>query len=294
MNRVLKFNLALKKFQKLLDQSQEKVFPEAHLIKLIEENRSNWDLPITVGANKLLGRFVDQNLFKVIELQIGERKTTRYIIGEPSIYEIAVSLRSKSYISHFPAILLNGLTNQIPKTIYLTHELSQKAKVVGNLSQKAIDSAFSKPQRRSELSTLYNDYKIVFLEAKNSNRIGVTNKGVIPFTNIERTLIDSTVRPNYSGGCFIVLEAYREAVLKRVSVNKLVAILNKLDYIYPYNQAIGFYLERAGYKGSMIEILRRKKMEFDFYLDYNLTEKEYSPDWRIYYPKGLPDYRNYL
>jgi hypothetical protein len=41
----------------------------------------------------------------------------------------------------------------------------------------------------------------------------------------------------------------------------------------------------------MIEMLRRKEMHFDFYLDYNLEEKEYSPEWRIYYPKGLPDFR---
>jgi predicted transcriptional regulator of viral defense system len=291
MNRAQIFITAVKKFQKLLEQTQEKVFPEAELINLIEENRSKWDLPTTVAANKLLRRFVDQNLFRIIELQVGERKTIRYIIGEPSIYEIAVSLRSKSYISHFPALLLNGLTNQIPKTIYLTHELSQKAKVASTLSQQAIDKAFSKPQRRSELSTIYEDYKIIFLETKNSNRIGVTNKGIVHITNMERTLIDSTVRPNYSGGCFIVLEAYREALSKNLSLNKIVAILNKLDYIYPYNQAVGFYLERAGYKGGMIEMLRRKEMHFDFYLDYNLEEKEYSPEWRIYYPKGLPDFR---
>jgi hypothetical protein len=83
------------------------------------------------------------------------------------------------------------------------------------------------------------------------------------------------------------LKAYKLARPK-VSVNKLAATLKKLDYIYPYHQAIGFYLERAGvYTESSIALLRKFDFKYDFYLTHQIKEKAYSERWRLYFPKGL-------
>lgn len=60
-------------------------------------------------------------------------------------------------------------------------------------------------------------------------------------TKLERTLIDIAVRPNYAGGVHHVLEAYA-AAKSRVSVNVLLATLQKMEYVYPYHQVIGFYI----------------------------------------------------
>jgi len=288
MKRSSKLDLAQKDLTKFLESTQKKIYTEHELVEILEENRSSWGLPKTTRATKLLTRFVERNIFKAVTFFIGDSKKTRYFYKEPTIYEIALSLKAKSYISHYPALLLNDLTNQIPKTIYVTHELSPKIRQPSNLNQDSIDLAFSQTQRRSGLATTYEDYKIVFLEGKFTNRSGVITNQNISYTNLERTLIDSTVRPNYSGGAFSVLEAYKNAVVKPMfSANKMIALLGKMDFIYPYHQAIGFYLERAGYKGTFLDVLKRKSMDFDFYLEYNLVEKEYSSEWRIFYPKGM-------
>ena len=106
-------------------------------------------------------------------------------------------------------------------------------------------------------------------------------------TNIERTLIDVTVRPSYAGGAYQVLDAYKKAE-DQISINQLSAMLKKLNYIYPYDQAIGFYLEKSGvYEESQIELLRNFEFKIDFYLTHDMKETEYSKKWRLYYPKGF-------
>ena len=110
--------------------------------------------------------------------------------------------------------------------------------------------------------------------------------GRLRFTSLERTLIDIAVRPIYSGGISEVAKAYRFAQ-ERVSVNVLAATLDKLNYVYPYHQAIGFYLERAGYKPTQLDLLRRFPMKFDFYLMHGMKETQYVKDWRLHIPKDF-------
>jgi predicted transcriptional regulator of viral defense system len=108
----------------------------------------------------------------------------------------------------------------------------------------------------------------------------------VRLTNLERTLIDISVRPIYAGGVAEVLKAF-ELAKDRVSVNRMAAILQKLGYVYPYHQAIGFYLDRAGYSESSVELMQRFPMDFDFYLDYKMGKTDYVKKWRLYIPKGF-------
>lgn len=135
------------------------------------------------------------------------------------------------------------------------------------------------------------DYTIYLLSGKQTGRLGVVdithNDGQVPVTDIERTLVDATVRPTYSGGVAEVLGAFRKAAPK-VSVNKMMAYLKRLDYVYPYHQAIGFYLEKSGaYRDSQIRLVEKLSKDYDFYLIHQMKDTGYSKRWKIYYPKGL-------
>jgi hypothetical protein len=71
-------------------------------------------------------------------------------------------------------------------------------------------------------------------------------------------------------------------------VNKLSAILTKLDFIYPYFQSVGFLLQKAGVtKESQLALMKKKDMLFDFYLSYDMKEVNYSTEWKLFYPKEL-------
>jgi predicted transcriptional regulator of viral defense system len=116
--------------------------------------------------------------------------------------------------------------------------------------------------------------------------IKASRGGELRITNIERTLIDVTVRPFYSGG---VKEVQKFDIKARgkISVDKLVSILRKINHVYPYHQAIGFYMERAGFERSALTLLKKTGLKYDFYLDYGMNDKNYSKEWRIYFPKEL-------
>lgn len=288
-NRYVRRFKAEKQIRGFLEKQRTSVFSIEQLRGFIEENGQAWGLGVTTSADKHIERFLRNEILKIIELTFSnEKKYTRYIYKEASPLQIALSLNKKAYLTHYTAVYLNKLTNQIPKTIYTMIEQSSKINHRDKyMEQKNIDTAFSHPQRRSENKSIYEDYTIVLLNGMYTSRTGVNITSDTPYTGLERTIIDITVRPNYAGGAFAVLEVYKKALEQRISINKLVAMLDKINYLYPYHQSIGFLLQKAGYSGNHLSLLKNKPMEFDFYLDYNMKEKEYSKEWRLYYPKGM-------
>ncbi len=206
----------------------------------------------------------------------------------PSPYHYAISLRGDAYLSHGSAVHLLGLTQQQPKTIYVNKEQSQKPQPEGTLTQESIDRAFSSPQRRSKYIFRIGGYSIVLISGKATGREGVTvNKMTgLPTTCLERTLVDITVRPRYAGGVFQVAEAFKTAV-SEIDATKLVKILDKLNHRYPYHQALGFYLERAGASKEILNRFRNYGLHYDFYLDYSMANPIFDKSWRVFYPLGI-------
>ena len=235
---------------------------------------------------------LQETKLKKVSFGFPNRKIIKYVWGKALLYELLMTLQPACYFTHYTAMYLHGLTEQVPKTIYVNKEQTAKSRGEGALTQERIDFALRRPTRISNNFTEYQNYKIYLLNGKNTGNLGVIqmngpDEEKIRVTDIERTLIDVTVRPIYAGGVFEVLKAYKLARPK-VSVNKLAATLKKLDYIYPYHQAVGFYLDRAGvYRESSISLLKKFGFKYDFYLMHQIKEKEYSKKWRLYFPKGL-------
>jgi predicted transcriptional regulator of viral defense system len=234
-----------------------------------------------------------EGLIRKIKLEFPGKTFTRYILENASVFEIALSIFPRSYLSHYSAVFVHHLTDQIPKTVYVNHEQKLKSISVGELQQSRIDMAFKNAQRLSNYRTSFQEHDIVALNGKNTGNLGVIEASgpqnePLHVTTVERTLIDIAVRPVYAGGVFEVLNAYKTAA-DHLSVNKLTATLKQLEHTYPYHQAIGFYLEKAGtYSDVQMNLLRKAfPMDFDFYLVHGMKETSYSERWRLHYPKGM-------
>ncbi len=292
MARKNNLELSLKKIQNFFERADLKSFTESNFKKILDENRSEWEIPQNKSTRQVLDFLISREdlILNTFLNSYGEKKEV-FSWRTDDEYTIISGLKNNSYFSYFSAIYLHQQTLQIPKTIYLNFEHSSimLSKDESPISQIEIDEAFKKDQRKSNVSFTFNDKKIILTNGKFTDKLGViikkNTKQLLKYTDLERTLIDVTVRPVYAGGVFAVLEAYKNAK-ESVNVNKMLSYLENLNFRYPYHQAIGFYLENAGYKTKDIQLFNRK-IELNFYLTYNIRNKEFSNKWKLFYPKGF-------
>ena len=277
----------------LLDGASRKVLRRSDLTILVKGAVAQRRLPQVITLAESIAYLETQGLTKIVLRLPGDvgEPVIRYAWGPASMYALGASMRPGAYLSHASAVFLHGLSDQIPKTIYVNKEQSAKPPPEGQLTQEALDRAFASSQRSSTYVFEYEGYRFVLLSGKNTNRLEVSQfrdpQGeLVDATKLERTLIDIAVRPAYAGGVFEVLKAYRSAK-DRLSVNTLVATLGQLGHVYPYHQAVGFYLWRAGVEPGKLQRLKDLGLHFDFYLAHKMGRTTYSPEWRIRVPEGL-------
>ena len=295
--RPRKIQLARSVILRFFEQERQRVFSVSELTSLFRKHSQEWGLAVNMTGAEFVEFLLRESKLRLINVEPQNhpdaRSVTLYTWGEVSPLLVGASLWKGAYLSHGTAVLLHALTDQLPKVIYVNKEQSLKgAGSKTDLQQANIDRAFGrKAQRISRFEFAYEGGRFLRLNGKNTGRLEVgsvtlEDGSAVPVTKLERTLIDIVVRPAYAGGVYMVLEAYRRARLN-ISIATLLATLKKLDYAYPFHQAIGFYMQRAGYGPKQYERLRSQGLNHDFYLDYDLREREFDSTWRLYFPKGF-------
>lgn len=287
-----RFDIAKKDIVSYFESNPSKIYTFNDISEGFKKNRQFWRLPTGLTVHKFINLLKAKTKVREFKFEFPAIALSRYVWGEAPILSIVATLKPESYFSHYTAMYIHELTEQMPRSIFLNFEQQQHLSPGGQLEQGNIDKAFSRPPRVTNTIADITDYTVYLLNGKHTGRLGVIDyhdpaKNKLYVTNMERTLIDITVRPTYSGGIAEVLKAYERAAGK-VSINKLSAMLADLNYIYPYHQAIGFYLEKAGvYKKAQIDLMDQFEKKYDFYLTHQMKETEYSKKWKLYYPKDF-------
>ena len=293
MNRT-RFQIAKPDIIRFFDDLPTRIHRQTDIASHLTQQRTFWRLSQDISSRKFIKLLIDAG--RLAEIDFGfpppYKREVRYTWGKVSLYEVMQTIKPGCYFSYYTAVKFHGLTEQLPKTTYLTLEQFNSSISRGEMNQAAIDRAFQGNPRTSTNIAESNDFRICIVAGRNTDKLGVIEQAVVPdagpirLTNLERTLIDITVRPIYAGGVFEVAKAF-ELAKDKLSVNALTAMLKKLKYTYPYHQAIGFYLERAGYKSSLIDLLRKLPVKFDFYLTHKMGATDYVKAWRLHVPKGF-------
>jgi predicted transcriptional regulator of viral defense system len=262
------------------------------------QNREFWRLAKDTSLASFLSFAIDKTPLKEARFPFPQREVTGFVWGDPPLLEVLLGLVDDSFYSHYTALRIHGLTEQVPKTIFFNHEKSSQRPSAPSApyEQEAIDSAFTKPPRASKNEIEVADQRIVFLQSANQKSLGIVAGEVnfggerplhLRYTSLERTLIDIAVRPFYAGGVFEVAKAFENAKDLKVSVNTMASMFKRMEFGYPYHQAIGYYLERAGFNPSRVELFRKIPMERDFYLTHQMGKTRFIPAWRLHVPAGF-------
>lgn len=279
---------------RFFDEQMPSVMGLKDIAAALSQQRAFWRLAQRTNTQAFIRFLISHAKLKRLDFPFPYRNEHRYAWGDIPLLTVLLTLKKDAYFSHYTAVRMHGLTEQVPKTIYLNHE-QRLGPTRGALEQERIAAAFSRRPRVSNNEITFGDIRICLINGSNTNQIGVVTDNLaydseepiqVRVTNIERTLIDITVRPVYCGGVFEVAKAF-ELAKDSVSVNGLSAMLQKIGYAYPYHQAIGYYMERAGYKSRTLDLLRRIPMEYDFYLANQMGETRYVKDWRLFVPKQI-------
>ena len=272
---------------------RRKILTYADLGEILSEQRHDWQLAKSMRLQDFLSFLVDHKLIRIQDIRFRSRNYVKYLRGNVEIYDLLLSLHPESYFSHHTAMHIHSLTPHKPNAIYLNVEQRPKNRDDdAQLLQDAIDKAFQKEPRITTNVSEYDNQQIFLLNGMYTGNLGVEElKGPknskVRATSLERTVIDIAVKPAYSGGVAEVLRAYRAAKGK-LSPTVVARLLKKLNFVYPFHQVVGFYMHKAGYDDSALAAIRRSRpIDLNFYLTHGMRETEYSPDWKLFFPKGL-------
>jgi hypothetical protein len=144
-----RFNTTKKAIVALFETRVQRVYRERELAQLVAANRSTWRLGLGTGIAEFLQLMQEATPLQAVKIQLDGAEKTLYAWGQVTAFELAAGLVPRAYLSHYTALYLHELTEQIPKQIFVNQEQSSKAAVAISLTQADLDAAFARPQLAS-------------------------------------------------------------------------------------------------------------------------------------------------
>lgn len=152
-------------------------------------------------------------------------------------FEIAMALVQPSAISHWSALHFHGMTEQIPRKVYITTTQTvpiSRAVRIRNKSQRSFSREIN--------GILYE-----FIKIKPERFFGFKDFWVgevkITITDPERTLIDGLISPKYFGGWAEIYSAF-ESYAPSLDFDKIIDYSLRLDAVIA--KRLGWIMEKVG------------------------------------------------
>ena len=217
-------------------------------------------------------------------ITIRDVEKIRYTLNkEFNIYDFVYSLERNGFFSMFTSLNIQGFTNFRDNFIFISKERMQRVNFSSkNITQEAIDKAFSnKPRKTKAYNTTYN-YNIVMLESNNTQGVGIINYNGYKVSSINRAFVEIISNIQYSKTPYDVIWEFRQ-LKDKLDINEIFKIIEKFDFIYPYYQLAGYYLEKIGFLKEELSRFFNNKTNLIFYTMKNKTNYDLDEYWGIKY-----------
>ena len=217
-------------------------------------------------------------------ITIRDVEKIRYTLNkEFNIYDFVYSLERNGFFSMFTSLNIQGFTNFRDNFIFISKERMQRVNFSSkNITQEAIDKAFSnKPRKTKAYNTIYN-YNIVMLESNNTQGVGIINYNGYKVSSINRAFVEIISNIQYSKTPYDVIGEFIN-LKDKLDINEIFKIIEKFDFIYPYYQLAGYYLEKIGFLKEELFRFFDNKTNLIFYTMKNKTNYDLDEYWGIKY-----------
>jgi len=281
----MKKDLFSKNLYQILEIAESVDFYSSKELRLLM-NRLKYDgyISQSLNFNTFYNRLVENGLKQEI-VTINENNIVRYFFNNNlDIFKKSLALQKGSFLSMSTALNYQGLSTFSDNFIYISKEQPVKNIELGNdsLTQEKINSAFKKDYRRTKSFGKIEGKFVVLLSPKYSANYGVIKYNDIMVSSINRALIEMIVNIQYFKSSSKIIETFRP-IKDKIMLEKVYSILEHFNFIYPYYQCIGFYLEKIGFNKNELMNFTNKISVFDFYTEKNLDTYKYDKFWRMYY-----------
>jgi hypothetical protein len=197
--------------------------------------------------------------------------------------KMLLGFRKNSFYSMSSVLNLLELSDFRDNFIFLSQELPHKNLQKNSLSQLAIDTAFSKKYRRTQMIGKYKEKNIIFLTPKYTNSYEIiTDKEGNRFSSINRAFIEIIVNVQYFKNSLNIIELFKP-IKNKLDINTIYSVLVVFDFIYPYFQCIGFYLHKIGFKTEELQAFKSRVENLKFYTDKEQESYKYNEYWQMYH-----------
>lgn len=171
----------------------------------------------------------------------------------PHEFEVAMNLASPAAISHWSAMNHHGMTEQVPRTIFVLTTAASSVPRKRGVKEK---EKFYRGYTTGNASYRFIQVKPEFFFG--TEEIWVGNNGPVSITDPERTLLDGLSRPQYCGDFAEVLHAF--GVLKDgLNIKRIVGYALQLNIATA--KRLGWVLEHWGFDSSEIGELAKLPVE---------------------------------
>ena len=117
----------------VFEESTSNIYKRSNIDRILEDNRAFWRLRRTMTVDEFIKFLLQETKLKKVVFGFPNRKIIKYVWGEAPLYELLMTLQPACYFSHYTAMYLHGLTEQLPKTIYINKEQTAKSRGEGAL-----------------------------------------------------------------------------------------------------------------------------------------------------------------